>query len=87
MNRAPVVELEEVFTSEELGQLGEAWLSMDEGDRGYIQGCELPIVLHAVGVTPSDEEMESIFASLGISISDNVTWELFINLMAELKST
>lgn len=34
--RAPIVELEDVFTNEELGQLGEAWLSMDPEDSGNI---------------------------------------------------
>ncbi len=84
--RAPIVELEDVFSPEELGQLGEAWLSVDTEDSGAIKAPHLSSVLSVLGISPSEEEFEIILRSLGVESSDAVTWEMFVNLMAELKT-
>jgi Ca2+-binding EF-hand superfamily protein len=83
--RAPIVELEDVFTNEELSQLGEAWLSMDSEDTGVIRAPELITVLATLGISPSEEEYETILKSLNVERDGQVTWEMFVNLMAELR--
>ena len=85
--RAPAVELDELFTNEELGQLGEAWLTVDEEDIGTIPSELLSHVLAALGIRPSSDEFEAILGSLGVDADGEITWEMFVNLMADLKAT
>ena len=85
--RAPAIDLDELFTNEELGQLGEAWLTVDEDDSGTIPSELLSQVLNALGIYPSADEFNAILGSLGVELKDEVTWEMFVNLMADLKAT
>jgi Ca2+-binding EF-hand superfamily protein len=84
--RAPAVELSELFSSEELGQLGEAWLTVDGEDTGSIDAGDLLHVLHALSISPTSEEFETILRSLGTDRAGTVSWAMFVNLMADLKA-
>ena len=84
--RASPLELDELFSNEELGQLGEAWLTVDEADTGVVEAGRLLQVLAALGIHPAEEEFEAILRSLDTGEEGEVSWEMFVNLMADLKA-
>lgn len=63
-HRAKRVSLEEYFTPEELDALQLAYSRVDLGGGGALSAAELPAAFNQVGMQPSDEELEALYAHL-----------------------